>query len=61
MPLESLFFLARAFNSLYADPDHHIKTLTGPRRDGLLLLIKAVASVLERGCALLGISLVDVM
>jgi len=56
-----LFDLAKSFSSLYNDPDHRIVELEGPRRDGLLLLARAVAETLEVGLSLLGIETLDEM
>ncbi|MFB6264799.1 MAG: DALR anticodon-binding domain-containing protein, partial [Bradymonadaceae bacterium] len=59
---EYLFELAQAFSSLYNDPDHRIVDLdAGPRRDGLLLLCRAVAETMETGLELLGIETLDEM
>ncbi|MFB6351967.1 MAG: DALR anticodon-binding domain-containing protein, partial [Bradymonadaceae bacterium] len=56
-----LFELAKSLSSLYNDPDHRIVELEGPRRDGLLLLARAVAETLETGLELLGIETLDEM
>ncbi len=56
-----LFDLAKAFSSMYNDPDHRIVELEGPRRAGLLLLARAVAETLESGLELLGIETLDEM
>ncbi len=58
---EFLFELANAFSGLYNDPDHRIVDLDGPRRDGLLLLSRAVQTTLEIGLDLLGIPTLDEM
>ena len=56
-----LFELSKAFSSLYNDDDHRIVDLEGPRRDGLLLLARAVAGTLETGLELLGIETLERM
>ena len=56
-----LFHLAKSFSSLYNDPDHRIVDLEGPRRQGLLLLARAVARTIETGLTLLGIETLDEM
>ncbi len=58
---EYLFELANAFSSLYNDDDHRIVDLQGPRRDGLLLLARAVQTTLITGLDLLGIPTLDEM
>ena len=56
-----LFHLAKSFSSLYNDPDHRIVDLEGPRRDGLLLLARAVARTIRTGLEILGIETLDQM
>ena len=58
---EYLFELASAFASLYNDPDHRIVDLEGPRRDGLLLVARAVQHTLAAGLDLLGIPTLEEM
>jgi arginyl-tRNA synthetase len=58
---EHLFELAKSFSSLYNDPDHRIVDLEGPRRDGLLVLARAVGDTLQTGLELLGIETLDEM
>ncbi len=58
---EPLFNICKAFSTLYNDADHRIVDLTGPRRDGLLLLARAVTHTLEAGLTTLGINILDEM
>jgi arginyl-tRNA synthetase len=56
-----LFDLVKSFSSLYNDPDHRIVDLEGPRRDGLILLSRAVADTIELGLELIGIETLEEM
>jgi arginyl-tRNA synthetase len=56
-----LFELVKSFSSLYNDPDHRIVDLEGPRRDGLILLSRAVADTIELGLDLIGIDTLEEM
>ena len=58
---EGLWDVARALSTLYNDRDHMIKTMTGPRRQGLLLLCQAVIHTLEAGFSILGITPIERM
>lgn len=58
---EYVFELAQSFSSLYNDPDHRIVDLEGPRRDGLLLLARAVGRTLETALSLIGIEVLEEM
>ncbi|RAL24797.1 arginine--tRNA ligase [Lujinxingia litoralis] len=58
---EALFNLSKAFSTLYNDADHRIVDLEGPRKDGLLLLARAVQNALGAGLSLLGIETLNEM
>ena len=58
---EHVFRLCKAFSTLYNDTDHRIIDLEGPRREGLLLLTQAVASVVKTGLGVLGIEVLESM
>ena len=58
---EFLFELCSAFSSLYNDADHRVVELEGPRRQGILLLSKAVQQTLAIGLDLLGIPTLEEM
>ncbi len=58
---EPLFNVCKAFSTMYNDADHRIVDLEGPRRDGLLLLARAVTHTLEAGLTMLGIDILDEM
>ncbi|MGM0555174.1 MAG: arginine--tRNA ligase [Myxococcota bacterium] len=58
---EHLFKLCKSFSTLYNDQDHRIKDLDGARRDGLLLLSKAVARTLDTGLELIGVETLEEM
>lgn len=55
------YHLAKAFSSLYNDPDHRIVDLEGSRRDGLLLLARATARTIETALDVVGIETLDEM
>ncbi len=59
---EQLFRICKAFSTMYNDGDHRIKEIGDPnRRDGTLLLTKAVGDVLKTGLNVLGINVLDEM
>lgn len=58
---EALFNISKTFSTLYNDADHRIVDLEGPRRDGLILLARAVQNTLGAGLAILGIETLDEM
>jgi len=58
---EYLFEISRSFSSLYNHSDHRIVDIDGPRRDGLLLLARAVARTTQMGLSLLGIETLEQM
>ena len=59
---EQLFKIAKAFSTMYNDRDRHkIIEVESPRREGLLLLAKAVQNALASGFALLGIDALEEM
>ena len=52
---EGLYEITRAFSTLYNHGDHIIKNIDGPRKDGLLLLLKSVTHALKTGLKLIGV------
>lgn len=58
---EGLYDVARAFSTLYNHGAHIIKNIEGPRRDGLLLLLKAVTHTLKTGLNLIGVEPIERM
>jgi arginyl-tRNA synthetase len=59
---EHIFHLCKAFNLLYNDANHRIKPMSdGPRRRGLLALVRATALAIAAGLELLGIERLESM
>jgi arginyl-tRNA synthetase len=59
---EHLFKLCKSFSTLYNDEDHRIKDIDDEdRRNGLLLLSRAVGRTLETGLELIGVETLDEM
>lgn len=53
--------MAKTFSTLYNDPGHKVLEAEGPRKDGLLLLAKAVSECIKTGLDLVGITTLDEM
>lgn len=59
---EQLFKIAKAFSTMYNDrADHKIIEVESPRKEGLLLLAKAVSNTLATGFSILGIEPLEEM
>ena len=59
---EQLFRIAKAFSTMYNDrANHKIIEVPSPRKEGLLLLAKAVRNALATGFVLLGIDPLEEM
>lgn len=59
---EQLFRISKAFATMYNDRERHkIIEVESPRKEGLLLLAKAVGETLRTGLSLLGIETLDEM